>query len=62
MSVITTADKKIRKAKELMSEAYRELVRATDEDTWGYNDFEEGYINKVRKVMVKLIKLKKSIH
>lgn len=35
MSVTTTADEKIRNAKELLSQAYKELLVVLNEDTWG---------------------------
>ena len=61
MSVTTTADEKIRKAKELMAEAYKELLVVLDEETWGHNDFKAGYIDTVLEVTAALLKLKNKL-
>lgn len=61
MGVTTTADEKIRKAKELMSEAYKELLMVLDEDTWGHNEYREGYIDDVQEVAMELLKLKRKL-
>jgi hypothetical protein len=61
MSVITTADEKITQAKELISEAYKNLLVVLDEETWGHNDFIEGYIDTVQEVAMELLKLKRKL-
>lgn len=61
MGVTTTADEKIRKAKELMSEAYKELLMVLDEDTWGHNEYREGYIDEVQEVAMELLRLKRKL-
>ena len=61
MSVITTADEKIKKAKDLISEAYKELLIVLDEDTWGHDTFTEEYINQVEEVTMTLLKLKRKL-
>jgi hypothetical protein len=61
MSVTTTADEKIRNAKELISNAYKELLIVLDEETWGHNDFKEGYIDEVHEIAVELLKLKRKL-
>ena len=61
MSVNTTADEKIRRAKELLSEAYKELLIVLDEDTWGHDGFIEGYIDTVSEVAMEILKLKKKL-
>lgn len=61
MSVTTTADEKIRKAKDLISDAYKELLIVLVEDTWGHNEFREGYIDEVEEVAMELLKLKRKL-
>lgn len=61
MSVTTTADEKITKVKQLLSESYKELLICLDEDTWGYEEFDEEYIDKIQKVAFELIKLKRML-
>lgn len=61
MSVETTADEKIRKAKELISEAYKELLIVLDDETWRHNEFKEGYIDEVQQVVMELLKLKRKL-
>ncbi len=61
MSVTTTADEKIRKAKELMSEAYKELLVVLDEDTWGHSELRDDYLENVQTVVFELLKLKKKL-
>lgn len=61
MSVTTTADEKIRNAKELLSQAYKELLVVLDEDTWGHNDLKEDYVDTVQEVAVEILKLKRKI-
>lgn len=57
----TTADEKIRNAKDLISDAYKELLIVLDEDTWGHNEFIEGYIDTVQEVAMELLKLKRKL-
>jgi hypothetical protein len=61
MSVTTTADEKISRAKELISDAYKELLIALNEDTWGHDDFNSEYIETIFKVSMKLLKLKSKL-
>jgi hypothetical protein len=61
MGVTTTADEKIRSAKDLISEAYKELLIALDVDTWGHNEFKEEYIDQVQEVVIELLKLKRKL-
>jgi len=56
MSVITNADDAIRKAKENLRDAKRQLQIFTDEDTWGYDEYNIEYIEKVRKLIRRLEK------
>ena len=52
---------KIIRAKELISEVYKELLVVLDEDTWGHKDFVDGYIENVQEVAVELLKLKRKL-
>ena len=59
MSVDTTADQKIRKAKALISEAYKELLVFLDEDTWGHANYDDLYIERIHEIASELLKLKR---
>ena len=61
MSVTTTADEKIRSAKEHLSAAYKDLLEVLDEDTWGHDDFIDGYIDTVAEVTIEILKIKKKL-
>lgn len=61
MGVRTTADEKVTKAKELISEAYRELLVALDDDTYGHDDFKEDYTDLLQEVAMELLKLKRKL-
>lgn len=61
MGVVTTADEKISRAKELMNEAYKELLICLNDETWGHNDFSSEYIDAIQEVAVELIRLKRKL-
>jgi hypothetical protein len=61
MSVVTTADEKIKNAKALMSEAFKELLVVLDDETWGHSNFSNEYLEEVLKVSAKLLKLKNKL-
>jgi hypothetical protein len=61
MSVITTADEHITKAKELISEAYKNLLVVLDEETWGHKDYNETFLDNVQEVAMELLKLKRKL-
>lgn len=61
MSVRTTADEKLERAKDLISEAYKELLSFLDKDTWGNDTFKEEYLDQVQMVALKLLKLKRKL-
>lgn len=61
MSVTTTADDKIREAKENLSNAYKALMIVLDDDTWGHNEFREGYMDEVQEVAMDILKLKRKL-
>lgn len=61
MGVTTTADEKIRKAKDLISEAYKELLYVLDEDTWGSSDYRQDYLDTIQEVAMELLKIKRKI-
>ena len=56
MSVTTTADEKIREAKELMEKAEKLLHEASASDTWGFSDYSTDYQEMIVKVQLKLRK------
>lgn len=59
--MITTADEKIIKAKDLISDAYKELLIVLDEDTHGYDDFKKEYLNTIQEIALELLKLKRKL-
>ena len=61
MSVTTTADEKIMKSKELISDAYKELLIVLDESTYGHDEYTEEYIQTVHEVAMELLKLKRKL-
>jgi len=61
MGVVTTADEKRDKAKELIQEAYSLLSQAVDPETWGSKDFSEQYIDKLEDCLVELRKIKRKL-
>lgn len=56
MSVYTTADDAITKAKENLKDAKRQLQIFTDSDTCGYDEYNVEYIKKARKLIRRLEK------
>ena len=61
MSVTTTADEKIREAKDKLTEAYKALLTVLDEDTWGHGEFKEGYMDTVQEVAMEILKWKRKL-
>ena len=61
MSVNTTSDDLKQKAKEHISAAIKCLIEFCDEDTYGYNDYTEEYINNVFECLGELLKIKKKL-
>ena len=61
MSVQTTADDRRDEAKEYIAKAYKCLLEAVDEDTWGSNDYNSEYIEKMEEALVSLRKLKRQL-
>lgn len=57
----TTVDEKIRHAKELITDAYKELVIVLDSDTWGHSDLKDEYIDDIQKITLKLLKIKRKL-
>jgi len=57
----TTADEKIKNAKDFMSDAYNELLIVLNEDTDGHDDFKKEYIDIVQEVALELLKLKRKL-
>lgn len=56
MSVTTTADEKVREAKEHLERAEKLLYEATNPNTWGFSDYEKTYQEKLMKLQMKLRK------
>ena len=61
MSVRTTAENKRDEAKEYVEKAYKLLIEATDPETWGSEDWNKGYRNKLEKSISRLRKVKNSL-
>ena len=61
MSVNTTADIKIREAKHYLSHAYTCLHEVLDEECWGYEDLADDYIDKIHKLSLEVLKLKRKL-
>lgn len=61
MGVITTADESVEKARELIAEAYSQLVRALDPQTWGHDDFNTDYVDKLHEVALGLLQIKRKL-
>jgi hypothetical protein len=61
MGVYTTSDQKIQEAKDLIKGAYKLLLEASDEDTWGSSEFRDDYITTLHEVALELIKIKKKL-
>lgn len=61
MSVTTTADEHVRAARENLNDAYKNLLVALNEDTWGHNEYSVEYMEKLFDVARELLQLKKKI-
>jgi hypothetical protein len=61
MSVTTTSDEKIILAKEYINYAYKELLSAIDDNTWGHDEFNDEYLNKIEDAILQLLKLKRML-
>jgi len=61
MSVRTTFDNKRDSAKENISRAIADLQECLKEDTWGYSDMKESFIDEMVYVMAELMKLKRKL-
>jgi len=57
--MLTTAQEKINRAKELMSEAHKELLVVLGEDTHGYGELSYDYIDTLHQVINELFNLKR---
>ena len=61
MGVVTTADERRDEAKDYIEKAYNCLIEATDDDTWGADEYEESYIETLEEIAIQLRKLKRKI-
>jgi hypothetical protein len=56
MGVTTTADEKVRAARDHLEQAEKLLHEATDRDTWGFDEYSSEYQEKLIKLQMKLRK------
>jgi hypothetical protein len=61
MSVRTKADELILDAKENINAALRALTEATDDDTWGSNEFNDDYNRKLDEAIAKLRDVRRAL-
>ena len=61
MSMTTTADEKIKEAKDKLAEAYKALLIVLDEDTWGHEELKEGYMDTVQELTMQIFKWKRKL-
>lgn len=61
MSVRTKADELIIDAKENINAAIRALTEATDDDTWGSNEFNDDYNKKLDEAIDKLRDIRRAL-
>jgi len=61
MGVQTTADRLRDEAKDHLSDAYKCLLAAIDEDTYGSEDFNKEYVGTVEESLVELSRIKRKL-
>lgn len=61
MSVKTTVDEEIEKAMENIEIASKHLHKAIDPTTWGYDELDINYLDKLHNSMLKLRKIKEDL-
>lgn len=61
MGVTTTADEKLRSAREKIDGAYKDLLEFLNEDTWGHSEFQTDFIDKVHETALELLKIKRKL-
>lgn len=61
MSVTTDADRKLEAARENIAQAYDNLRDFLDPDTWGSNEYNDKFKEKVEKTTLKLLKIKSKL-
>jgi hypothetical protein len=59
MSVRTTADEYLDNVKDNIREAYSNILKVLDDDTWGSSDFSSEYIETLDEVCLSLLKIKR---
>lgn len=57
----TTADEYIKRAKDAISKARKELLYAIDEEVWGYDDFSPEYIEEIMDSIKALDNIKREL-
>ena len=61
MSVTTTSDEKLDDARNHILSAQKLLMEALHPDTWGHDDYDDEFIEKILEVSVELIKLSRKL-
>ena len=61
MSVTTTADEKLRSAKDHLSQAYNDILIVLNEDTYGHDEYHADYLDKLHEIALSILKLKRTI-
>ena len=61
VTIVTTADERRDDAKDYIEKAYKCLIEATDDDTWGANEYREDYKETLEEIAIQLRKLKRKI-
>ncbi len=61
MSVTTTADEKLRSAREHISQAYQNILEALNPSTWGSDEYNSEYQVTLHEILMDLYKLEKKL-
>ncbi len=61
MSVTTTADEKLREARENLEVAYKNILSVLNPDTWGNSEYSSEYLEKLHNIASELFKIKKEL-
>jgi len=61
MGVTTTADEKLRDAREKIEGAYKDLLEFLNEDTYGHGDYKSDFIDTVHELALELLKIKRKL-
>lgn len=61
MSVTTTFDERKQEAKDSLATAIRNLQECTNENTWGYSDMNDEYIDELIQIIAQLMLIKRKL-